>query len=283
MPMEAWEGQVLGEAAFIRAQLTGNASELTTYLGQLGQTLFNIGSAAQTVAEIYDAADATSAAELSDAVLFAFGDKSVPRPEGVPPNIGQTYSEALRSGDSAAVATPVDSAEWGSPQETVVSPYQTAQVSTAPNGQTREIMTTTLPGGGGTIVATTVYAANGTVLSSSRTRTTTTFRGNTQTQRVESYQGDDLTGTTTTTTTYTGGDVTDRTTTSTAPDGSVTGVRTQETDTTTGEQIETTTSVDEDGHERVTDRVVIGRETEGQRTVQDPIADRFDPTRRQVG
>jgi len=280
MPYEAWDGQVLGEAAFVRQQLAGNASELSTYLTYLGRTLFNIGCAAQTVADIYNSADGTSAAELSD-VMFAFGDKSVPRPDGLPPGIGQTYSEALMAEDPS-VATPATSAEWRAPEETVVSPYQTSQVSEGPNGQTREIVTTNVPGSGMTVVTTTVYGRDGTVLSTSSTRTTSTFTGNVQTTQVESSAGGRPSGSSTTTTTYAGGDVTSRQTENFGPDGKPTGSRTETTNRETGEQTETTTSVDENGKPHVTDRVVVGRETEGQRAVPDPIAAEYDPTMQRV-
>lgn len=280
MPHEAWEGAVLGEAAFIRQQLAGNASELSTYLTYLGRTLFNIGCAAQTVADIYNSADGTSAAELSD-VMFAFGDKSVPRPEGLPPGIGQTYSEALMAGDPS-VATPAGSAEWRAPTETTVSPYQTSQVSEGPNGQTREIVTTNVPGSGMTVVTTTVYGRDGTVLSSSSTRTTSTYVNNVQTTRVESSAGGRPTGSSTTTTTYAGGDVTSRQTENFGPDGKPTGSRTESTHRETGEQIEITTSVDENGRPHVTDQVVVGRETPGQNAVPEPIANEFDPTLQRV-
>ncbi len=282
MPHEAWEGAVLGEAAFIRQQLAGNASELSTYLTYLGRTMFNIGCAAQTVADIYNSADGTSAAELSD-VAFAFGDKSVPRPAGLPPGIGQTYSEALMAGDPS-VATPAGSAEWRAPTETVVSPYQTTQVSEGPNGQTREIVTTNVPGSGVTVMTTTVYGRDGRVLSSSSTRTTSSYDAdrNVQTQRVETSSGGRATGSSTTTTTYAGGDVTSRQTENYGPDGKPTGGRTETTDRETGEQVETTTGVDENGRPEVTDRVVIGRETEGQPTVEEPIAAEYDPTMRRV-
>ncbi|GIF11749.1 hypothetical protein [Actinoplanes teichomyceticus] len=92
-PHRAWQGRVLGEAAAVRQQLLNNASELFAYLGALGRTLHNIGAAAQTIADIYRDGDATSAASLDD-VRFAFGDRSVARPDGLPATIGRTYQEA---------------------------------------------------------------------------------------------------------------------------------------------------------------------------------------------
>lgn len=283
MPHEAWEGAVLGEAAFIRQQLSNNAGELSTYLSYLGQTLFNIGCAAQTVADIYNSADSTSAAQLSD-IAFAFGDKSVPRPAGLPPGIGQTYTEALMAGDPS-VATPAGSAEWSAPTETVSSPYQTTQVSEGPNGQTREIVTTNVPGSGLTVVTTTVYARDGAVLSTSSTRTTSSYDPDTnvQTRRVESSSGGQPGGSSTTRTTYADGEVVSQQTENFGPDGRPTGGRTETTDPESGEQVETTTSVDENGQPKVTDRVVVGRETEGQTTVEKPIANEYDPLLQQAG
>ena len=282
MPHQAWEGKVLGEASFIRAQLAGNASELSTYLTHLGRTLFNVGCSAQTVADIYNSADGTSAAELSD-IAFAFGDKSVPRPAGLPPGIGQTYSEALMAGDPS-VATPAASAEWKAPEETVVSPYQSALVSEGPNGQTREIVTTNVPGSGLTVVTTTVYGRDGQVLSSTSTRTMTTYDSerNVSTQRVESSSGGRPTGSSTVTTTYANGQVVGERTENFGPDGKPTGGRTETTNRETGEQVETTTGVDEKGQPKVTDRVVVGAETEGGTAAAPPIATEYDPALRQV-
>lgn len=279
MPFEAWAGKVLGEAAFVRDQMTANASELSTYLRYLGQTLFNIGSAAQTVADSYQSADGTSAASLN-AVLFAFGDKHVPRPNGLPSYLGQTYSEALLV-DDGKTPTPEDSPLWGPFVVTSSSPYQTVERSVAPNGQVLERVTTSRDGGPVT-VTTTVYSKDGKVLSSSSTHTTTTFDNdsNTKTMTVESSRDGKTAGTTVTTTTYSGSKVTGENTVTYTPDKNgvdhETGRRTETTDQ-NGVHTETTTRTDKDGVSHETDNVVVGPETQGQLSPQDPLAAKYDP------
>ncbi|MFC4145226.1 hypothetical protein ACFO0M_03055 [Micromonospora mangrovi] len=276
MPNEAYNGEVLGEAAFLRSQLQSNASELSAYLSNLGQTLFNIGSAAQTIADIYGSGDATGAAELSD-VLFAFGDKSVPRPDGLPPYVGQTYQEALAANAAKAAPPPETSAEWKTPEQTSTSPYQTTLTAQGPNGMVRETVTTNVPGSGVTLVTTTIYDSKGKVVSTTSSRTTTTYdyATNSQVQTVES--GD----TATTTTTRYGSDgavVNEESRSSTATNGheTPTGRREVTVDPSTGERVETTYVV-RDGREVVSDRVVIGRATEGETGYQEPIANQYDP------
>lgn len=280
MPFQAWDGAVLGEAAFVRSQLMANAKELSMYLGSLGQTLMNIGSAAQTVADCYQSADGTSAASLS-AVLFAFGDKSQPRPGGLPSHIGQTYIEAMYA-NANTTATPADSPLWGRSTEKTLSPYQTVLTATAPNGQTRETVTTSVPGSGHTIVTTTVYGADGKVLSTSSTRTSTSYNTttNTQVKTVESAQNGTPTGRSTTTTTYDGTRVAREETVSYTPDGNggerPTSTRTEAVDG-DGVRTETTSRTDQNGRTEVTDRVVVGPETPGQSSPRDRVANDYDP------
>jgi hypothetical protein len=278
MPNAAWTGVSLGEAMFAKSQLQANASELNTYLYYLGQTLFNIGCAAQTVADCYGAADGTSAASIND-VLFAFGDKSHGRPRGLPENIGKTISEAQREGAQPSDALPADSAEWSEPEETIVSPYESRTTSTAPNGQTQIISTQYVPSSGQTIVTTTILNAGGKEMSSSRTVTSGHWDSttNSNVSTTTSYRGDTVSGTTRTTTTYSGGTVTREVTESQDGQGNVTGRRTESTDQTTGTQTETTSSVDKDGKEKETDRVVIGQNTDDPRSDPTPIAQEYDP------
>jgi hypothetical protein len=277
MPNEAYDGEVLGEAAYLRSQLQANASELSAYLNNLGQTLFNIGSAAQTVADIYGSGDALGAADLSD-VLFAFGDKSVPRPDGLPPYVGQTYQEALLANAAKAAPPPETSAEWKTPVQTSSSPYQTTVTADGPNGMKRETVTTSVPGSGLTVVTTTIYDSKGKVVSTNTSRTTTTYDYATrsQVQTVESGSG------TTTTTTRYGSDGTvvneeSRSSTSTNGHETPTGRREVTVDPQTGERVETTYVV-RDGKEVVSDRVVIGPATEGETGYDTPIANKYDPT-----
>jgi len=271
MPFHAWTGLSLGEAEFVKSQMLANASEFSSYVRVLGQTLMNIGSAAQTVADIYNSADGLSAASLND-VLFAFGDPDATRPKGLPKQIGQTYDQAVAEA-AAKNGTPADSPLWQTPTERTISQYQKEAVSIGPNGE-RRVVTTTTPPGGGTIVSTVVYGADGKVLSSSSTRTyySYDYGSRTGTQTVESYSGDKLTGTSVTrTTTDAHGNLTNQTTTSTDGKGNTTGTRTETVDEKTGEQTEVSTSVNDKGQSHETDRVTIGKQTPGQQTVEGSI------------
>ncbi|GAA4599518.1 hypothetical protein BJY16_003106 [Actinoplanes octamycinicus] len=204
-PSKAWTNQVLGEAAAIRQQLQNNASELSAYLSQLGQSFFNIGSAAQTIADIYADGDATSAASMND-VLFAFGDKSVPRPDGLPKEIGQTYIEAMveQSAKNPAGTPGATSPEWTNPTVTTMSPYQQLTTSKGPNGQRMEKVVTSVPGSGVTIETTTIYNAKNEVLSTQSVRTVTSYNDKTHTldKQVESSTNGTVTGHSKTSTTY---------------------------------------------------------------------------------
>ncbi len=270
MPNDAWTGLVLGEAAYTRDTMVSNAKELSRYLMELGRALQNIAMAAQTVADAYGSADGTSAASLN-AVKFAFGDQTVPRPAGLPPSVGQTYWEKYQE-DWAKGTTPlpVDSSAWSATTPLPGSPYQTTEVSTAANGQTREITTTNVPGGP-TIVTTTVYGADRSVLSTStehRSTSTTTGPGGALTvqSRTQTSRNGAVTGSTETTTTYSGDRQTSEVTVTKDPSGG----RTSETREIVGaDGTTTTTTVNGKGEE--TDKVVVGPQTEGQLTPEKPL------------
>jgi uncharacterized protein YukE len=277
MPQDAWKGLTLGEATFVRSQMVANASEFTAYLAVLGQTLMNIGSAAQTVADIYSSTDGVSAASLND-VLFAFGDPKATRPDGLPKGIGQTYDQAVAEA-AAKTGTPPSSALWQTPTERVISGIQTEQTSLGPNGE-RRVVTTTTPPGGPTIVTSVVYSADGKVLSSTTTRTSSSYdtATRTNTETVVSYSGDTQTGTSVKkTTTDASGNVSHETTTNFDGAGHTTGTRTEDVNQQTGEQTEVTTSVDGKGKSHETDHVTIGKATPGQETVEKPIDAEYQP------
>ncbi|MFC7550784.1 hypothetical protein [Plantactinospora sp. GCM10030261] len=282
MPMEAYEGKVLGEAAFLRSQLQANAMELNAYLSNLGQTLFNIGSAAQTIADIYGSGDAIGSADLSE-VLFAFGDKSVPRPDGLPAHIGQTYQEALAANAGKSAPPPATSAEWGEGVQTHSSPYQTSMIYLGPNGMVRTVNTMTVPGTGRTVETTTIRDSSGKVISNNTVTTTSSYDAarNTQVKVVESGAN-----TTTTTTRYgSDGEVVNessQTTRTTNGQEASTGRREMSIDPSTGERVETTYVV-KDGKEVVADRVVIGRATEDGELARTTIAQGYDPMAKGVG
>ena len=272
MPNDAWAGAVLGEASYTRQQMIANDGELIRYLGHLGTALNNIGMAAQTVADIYSSTDGTSAASL-DAVKFAFGDQSVPRPAGLPPGVGQTYwDKYLQERANGEPPLPATSEQWSAPVASATSPYQTTQVSTAANGQRREITTTQVPGSSTLVVTTTVYGADGRVLGSSSERSTTYTSGSTITTATETYQNGKLTGSTEKDTTYTGGEVTTEITRNEDGKGNSTG-GIRETVDHTG----STTTVTVNGKGEETDKVVVGPQTQGQLTPQEPLAKQHDP------
>ena len=273
MPAEAWEGDVLGEGAFVREQFAANAAELSAYLQNLAQTMANISSAAQTVADIYQSADATGAASLND-VLFAYGDSGARRPDGLPARVGRTYVEALMEG----AATDPAAATGAPPPATQISPYQSSQTFAMPNRQRREVVTTTVPGSNLSTVTTTVYDRDGTVLSTGSTRTTDVFDPTTNTRMttVDSYRGGEKTGSTTTATAYDGDEVLASESVTTDRDGTVTGREKEEVDP-AGARTGTTVRVDADGREQVTDRVTVGPQTHDGDQLRTPVADRYTP------
>jgi hypothetical protein len=286
MPEDAWSADVLGEAAAVKMQVLANASEFFAYLGMLGRTLHNVGSAAQTIADSYGTGDAMSAASLND-VLFAFGDKTKPRPPGLPKGIGETYWDQQASGKAA----PPDAGSglWTDGGTKQVSPIQTVQTSFGPNGEKREVRVTSVPGGGGTVTTTTVYDAKGNVVTSTSSRVTSYFSGNTQTTTEESYDAKgNKTGSTKTTTTYTStGDVGHEVSETQDASGATTNRKTTDLD--EGSKVTTETSEksvkDKDGdgtHFEETDKVTIGEQTEGQKGVPETIASKYDPYRDEV-
>lgn len=276
MPMEAWTGQTLGEAAFTRSQMMANASELSHYVGVLGMSLFNLGCAAQTIADIFNSTDGLSAASLND-VLFAFGDPKAGRPSGLPKNLGQTYNDAVIAA-TMSPTLPADSPLWSEPERTSSNPYETVMTSTMPDGQRREIVTTTMPYGyGPTVVTTNTYDAKGKLVGSTSTRTSYHYdsASGTSTETVAAYTGKTLNGQTVTATTYGGdGKVDVKTVTNTDGKGNPTGASSLTVDE-LGQQTEVTTST-RDGETHETDRVVVGAATEGPEGYPEPISTKYD-------
>jgi hypothetical protein len=260
MPAGAFTGDVLGEADAVRTGLQANAAELGAYLGKLAESLGNVANAAQTIAESYRSGDAVSAASLND-VLFAFGDKSVPRPAGLPESLGTTYAEQQMAG--AATPPAADSALWREGPVTPVSAYQTVQISTGPNGERREVSTVTAPGG--IVTATTTVAdRNGETVSASTTRTSTRFEGPVRTMTVETFGADGkLAATTETTTAYDGPNVTEQSTETVDPEGRTTSLTTEKVDPVTKESTTSTYRPGEGGVLEETNRVTTGPRTAG--------------------
>jgi hypothetical protein len=260
IPGQAFTGEVLGEADAVRARLVANAGELTVYLQKLAESVGNIGSAARTVADSYGSGDAISAASLND-ILFAYGDKSVPRPEGLPPDVGATFWE-----QQSAFGTPVpaaDSSAWRTTSNTPISAYQTLETAAGPNGERREVMTFTPPGGA-TTVTTTVFGSNGETVSSVTTRTSTRFAGGAEITVQESYGADGKqTGTTETRTEFDGDRVTGRSTEVRDAAGETVQRTVESTDPTTREQVEVVSERDEKGDLVEKNRIVTGIATAG--------------------
>ncbi|WP_433829072.1 hypothetical protein ACQP2E_07080 [Actinoplanes sp. CA-015351] len=260
MPATAFNGDVLGEADAVRAGLQANAAELGSYLSKLAESLGNVANAAQTIAESYRSGDAVSAASLND-VLFAFGDKSVPRPAGLPENLGATYLEQQMAGTAAP--PPADSALWQQGPITPVSAYQTNQTSTGPNGERREVSTVTAPGGV-TTATTTIVDRNGETVSASSTRTSARVDGPVRTTTVETFAADGkLTATTETKTRYDGTSVTEQSTETVDAEGRTTSLTTEKVDPVTRESTTSTYRPDESGLLEETNRVSTGTRTSG--------------------
>jgi len=159
MPTDAWEGNVLGEAGYIRSMMMNNYKGFTQYFSYLSIALSNVGMAAQTISDIYGSSDGWSAASL-DAVSWAFG------------------------------APPENAPDWvNQPPRTNADGSVTA-IALGPDGQRKEITTFSVPGGGPTIVTTTLYDAKGKVVTQHSERTVTVQRGNSVVTRTE-YTGPD--------------------------------------------------------------------------------------------
>jgi len=188
MPTDAWEGNVLGEAGYIRSMMMNNYKGFTQYFSYLSIALSNVGMAAQTISDIYGSSDGWSAASL-DAVSWAFGDKSAPRPGNLPSFVGETFWEKYNKA-LAAGAPPENAPDWvNQPPRTNADGSVTA-IALGPDGQRKEITTFSVPGGGPTIVTTTLYDAKGKVVTQHSERTVTVQRGNSVVTRTE-YTGPD--------------------------------------------------------------------------------------------
>ncbi|MEV0129697.1 hypothetical protein AB0H83_14725 [Dactylosporangium sp. NPDC050688] len=177
LPMRAFTGPVLTEASLAQVALVHNATELSVYLVNLGQAMFNIASAAQTIADSYGGSDGSAAVSI-DAVRFAFGDPTAARPPGLPTNFPVTTYEDQQNADDAPAA---DTGTWTSAPP-VAGPYGvTEYVSTnSATGERRTMLEWRDPATG-TIVRTTT-SSNGSVTVS---RTTTTQTGDRTVTRTE--------------------------------------------------------------------------------------------------
>lgn len=261
-PTDAWDGAALSEMNYMRHRFLGNYAELAQYLSNLQAALMAIGMAAQTVADAYHDTDGSSATSV-DAVRFAFGDRTVPTPAGLP--AGGDYPTLLQhhGGPSQPDLQPErPEAAWSEPvrkEQAGVITY----TSTNQFGETR-VQTQEFVPGRGYVYTTTVTDSNGNVVSESReTRysdsanryvhmsgsTTTTTRGDvelvdrTHSTRVINPEG----GHTETTTNY--------------RDGEETGTTIHEVDA-EGNQVITNTRPDDEGNPEVVREIHIGADTE---------------------
>jgi hypothetical protein len=264
MPLNGWDGDVLGEAQYFRHKLQTNAAELNQYLGNLGLALLNVGMAAQTVADAYGNSDGWSAASL-DTVMFAFGMPGATRPEGMHPMVGTetywgNYYKQMRDGTA-----PVDpgSTDW-TEQPTVYMGNMSIQTATLPNGQRRTIETRSGPDG--VMTTTTVYAANGDVISRNGQLVSARYSNGSAYQTTTTYdQNGGVTGRTEERrTTNSDGDVTSESTSTYDDKGELQDTVTTNVD---GDGSSTTTTTDRDGN--VVDRSAVGADTEGSRGMPD--------------
>lgn len=259
MPTDAWDGGVLGEAAYVRHQMLGNYGELRQYLAYLGTALDNIGMAARTIADLFSSTDGWSAADLN-AVNWAFGDRSATRPDNVPSYIGDTfwdkYFEARNDPDGAP---PADSTAWVDQGQVTGGPFgMVTQTAIGPNGQVKKV-TTYSPPGAGTITTTTIYNARGEVISTTSTQSSTHLDGNTVVTRAVTTDGSGrTTGTQEERTTYdSDGNVVGESRENRNADGDVTSTTSTRTN---ADGTQTTTTSSGSGPERT---VVTGEQTEG--------------------
>ncbi|MFC4064069.1 hypothetical protein [Actinoplanes subglobosus] len=262
IPGQAFSGEVLGEADAVRARLVANAGELTVYLQKLAESVGNIGSAARTVADSYGAGDAVGAASLND-ILYAYGDPGAARPEGLPPGIGRTFQDQQSA--LAALPPAADSRDWTVTANTPLSAYQTMETATGPNGERREVMSFTPPGGA-TTVTTTIFGSNGETVSSVTTRTSTRVTGGTEIVVQENFGADGKpTGTTESRTRFDGDRVVDRSTEIRDGAGETVQRTVESTDPSTRERVQVVSERNEEGELVEKNRIVTGIATDGGR------------------
>jgi hypothetical protein len=250
VPVQAWEGAVLGEADYVRTRMGDNATELNEYIRRLSDALLNIGMAAQTVADTYASTDGWSAASLNT-VLFAFADPGATRPAGLHPMVGnKTYDEWMAEAEANAGAPGAESPDWGNPSswESRENPDgSTTQTATTADGHRMEI--TTLPSGATT---TTIFGPNGNRISTTGTQVSTSSG---------SYYHS-----TTTTQTRDGQVVSSTTRTSVAGSGSTETVVTHDAQGNETGRRTVTTETNDDGSQTVTTRDASGNVTDEVRT-----------------
>jgi hypothetical protein len=262
IPGQAFTGEVLGEADAVRARLVANAGELTVYLQKLAESVGNIGSAARTVADSYGSGDAVGAASLND-VLFAYGDVTVPRPAGLPAGVGTTFREQQSA--LAALPPAADSRDWTVTANVPLSAYQSMQTATGPNGERREVLTFTPPGGA-TTVTTTIFGRDGETVSSVTARTSTRVTGGAEITVQESFGADGRpTGTTETRTEFDGDRVVGHSTEVRDGAGETVHRTVESTDPATREQVQVVSQRDEEGDLVEKNRIVTGIATSGGR------------------
>jgi len=273
LPQSALDGAVLGEADAVRARLVANAGEVTIYVQKLAESVGNIAHAARVVADSYGSSDAMSAASLND-VLFAFGDKAVPRPAGLPEGVGQTFQEQQAATGPAAL--PANSPLWQPASATRISAYQTLETATGPNGERRDVLTFSPPGGP-VSTTTTVYDSNGEKVSSVTGRATTRQADNVEITVEDTFGADGRqVGTTETRTRFDEDQrVEGRSTDVRDADGNTVQRTTEFTDSDSLERITVTEERNEKGEIVVTNRVNNGVATSGQDSVEPPVADRY--------
>ncbi|HWS31325.1 MAG TPA: hypothetical protein VN408_01135 [Actinoplanes sp.] len=272
MPGAAFDGEVLGEADAVRARLVANAGEFTVYLQKLAESVGNIGNAARVVANSYGNSDAVSAASLND-VLFAYGDKSAPRPQGLPDNVGATFQDLQTAVGPLPPAA--GSTAWQPTSTTRIAAHQTLEIATGPHGERRDVLTFSPPGGPVT-TTTTIYRASGETDSSTTTRTSTEDSDDLRITVEETFAADgNKTGTTETRTRYDGTETVGRSTEIRDASGETVHRTIETIDSSTREQVTVVSERNDQGEIVETNRTVTGVRTGGEPSTPAPIADRY--------
>lgn len=270
LPTQAWEGDVIGEAAYMRHRFIGDYAELQQYMANLQQALMNIGMAAQTIADAYRDTDGWSAADLN-AVKWAFGDHTVPRPAGLPDGIEyKTFFELQHEQRQAQLGDEQSdrpAAVW-SDQPPQTQDGVTTFVATNQYGETRTMTERYVPGVG-RVITTVVTDRSGKEIS--RTEQTTwsaQVAGNVHQSTQTTKVNGEVTGKTVTTTVTNGSGGYSETTSNLDASGNVTG-STERTVDANGNQV--IIRRDSDGNE--IQRVHIGADTPGAEGSSSPALD----------
>jgi len=202
-----------------------NLAEFAQYLQKLYEGLDHTANAAKAISDSFRGSDAFASADLN-AVLFAFGDASLPRPAGLPDGIGQTFAQAEAAAQAKGQDTKPNK-QWQSTgttdvdgvlTQTYVDQYGDVRTITDYKVGDEDVQIVTDPDGVSvtTTDVTTINVGAGTLTTS--TSTTTGPDGKTTTSTSDEYS----TGYSNTTDRYDGGQLKSETVVTYNANGSVT-------------------------------------------------------------